>query len=514
MYSISANNTQLEQKGFAFEGHAWLFRISVILLFLCGFGIRIYDLTDAPLDFHPTRQLYSALKARGMYYENLESAPAWQRELAVEQWKVQGVIEPPVMERLAAFAYKIAGQEILWLPRLFSILIWLLGGLALLWLCIMVTGRNGAVFALVFYLFTSYLVLASRSFQPDPLMVCLLLYSLWALVHWDRSLQWRWAVLAGIFAGFAIFIKTVAIFPIAVAFITVVLEKYGFRAVWKKKQVWLMAGLATIPYIAFYYYGIFINGQLQSQFSLRFFPQLWITPAFWLQWNGNISQVFGLEVFLFSILSTFLLARKSDRRLVLALFGGYFLYGLLFSYHISTHDYYQLPLIPAVALGIAAGFEWLLGALKARNWQNTLIVLTVISYLLLIKGWDVRVTLKRSDYRNEVQFWTKLGQLFKPEDRIIGITQDYGYRFEYWGWHKIENWMSSSDFALRELDGQQFDMKAMFTEEIAGKDYFLVTQMDELERQPQIQQYLVEGFPVFEQTEDYIIFDLQHALVK
>ena len=55
--------------------------LALLVIFIAALGIRLYDLTDLPLDFHPTRQLFSALKARGMYYETLPNAPAEQREL-------------------------------------------------------------------------------------------------------------------------------------------------------------------------------------------------------------------------------------------------------------------------------------------------------------------------------------------------------------------------------------------------------------------------------------------------
>ena len=43
--------------------------IALLVIFALGIAIRLYDLTDLPLEFHSTRQLLSALKARGMYYE-------------------------------------------------------------------------------------------------------------------------------------------------------------------------------------------------------------------------------------------------------------------------------------------------------------------------------------------------------------------------------------------------------------------------------------------------------------
>jgi hypothetical protein len=497
-----------------FSNTVWLYRIVVALIFLGGIGIRLYDINDAPLDFHPTRQLFSALKARGMYYQNLETAPDWQRELAVQQWKIQGLIEPPVMERLAALTYQVAGQENLVFPRLYSILFWAAGGLGLYFLTKAMTDINGSIFALVMYFFTPYTVYASRSFQPDPLMVALMIFAILGLVKWERTSAWKWAVFGGLFAGLAIFIKTVAIFPLALAFIVVPSVKLGFRSLWKNKQVWLMALLSTIPYILFYIYGLFISGDLQSQFSLRFFPQLWLTPEFWLQWNGNISAVIGLEFFLGSILGAFMFEKKVDRTLVIGMFLGYFIYGMTFSYHISTHDYYQLPLVPIAALGIASLFKWILKSLKASHWGNAAIVLTVICYFILIKGWDVRVALKRTDYSGEVQAWKELASIFKAEDSIIGITSDYGYRFEYWGWHKIENWMSSADFAVRELAGQEFDMKAWFEEQVNGKDYFLVTQFDELDKQPEIKQLLNDNYPIWMSSADYVVYDLRNPLSK
>ena len=41
---------------------------ALLVLFVAALTIRLYDLTDPPLDFHPTRQLLSAIKARAIYY--------------------------------------------------------------------------------------------------------------------------------------------------------------------------------------------------------------------------------------------------------------------------------------------------------------------------------------------------------------------------------------------------------------------------------------------------------------
>jgi hypothetical protein len=143
--------------------------IAVVLLFALGLGIRLYDLTDAPLDFHPTRQLHSMMIARGIYYQDLDSAPEWKRDLAVQQWKAEMLLEPPLVENLAVLGYRLAGGEYLWLPRLFSILFWMIGAGLLYWIAKDITGANGGVIALTYVLLLPFAVIASRSFQPEPL---------------------------------------------------------------------------------------------------------------------------------------------------------------------------------------------------------------------------------------------------------------------------------------------------------------------------------------------------------
>src|SRR3989337_2387133 len=101
------------------------------LMLLLALWVRLFDLTDPPLDFHPTRQLRSAMIARGMYYAGLDDVPEWQRELAARQQDSQEALEPTILETLVAFAYRLAGGERLWLARLFSSLFWVAGGLAL-----------------------------------------------------------------------------------------------------------------------------------------------------------------------------------------------------------------------------------------------------------------------------------------------------------------------------------------------------------------------------------------------
>ena len=193
-----------------FDQHRWLLTILVILIFAGALGLRLFNLTTLPLDFQTDRQEQSMLKARGIYYATLSNVPAWQKQMAIQQRLGQPIQEPEIMEHLAALSYQIAGGEHLWIPRLYSILFWLAGGLALFDLIRAMAGSDGAIIGTVFYLFSYFGVIASRSFQPDPLMVMATILGLWALYRWYRHPTWVWAMAAGLLCGLAIYVKVPA----------------------------------------------------------------------------------------------------------------------------------------------------------------------------------------------------------------------------------------------------------------------------------------------------------------
>jgi hypothetical protein len=100
---------------------------ALFVIFALGIAIRLYDLTDLPLDFHPTRQMLSALKARGMYYENRTDVSSEERVFAIQQWKIRASVEPEFFERVVASTYQFTGEQ-LWISRVYSSAFWIIGG--------------------------------------------------------------------------------------------------------------------------------------------------------------------------------------------------------------------------------------------------------------------------------------------------------------------------------------------------------------------------------------------------
>jgi hypothetical protein len=138
-----------------------------------------------------------------------------------------------------------------------------------------------------------------------------------------------------------------------------------------------------------------------------------------------------------------------------------------------------------------------------------LVLTTVVLIGIAVPGWYARDLIVKADYYNEPGFWAEIGDKLGHDDGVIGLTQDYGYRLAYWGWQGSTAWFTSADIDVRYLAGQSVDIPKKFAEDTAGKKYFLVTLFGEFDKQPVVKDLLYENYPIYAQTEEYIIFDLQ-----
>ncbi|HSL43590.1 MAG TPA: hypothetical protein VK897_09175, partial [Anaerolineales bacterium] len=119
--------------------------LTLVLIFGAALAIRLYDLTDLPLDFHPTRQLLSAIKARGLYYQTQpDGVSTWKLETAIRFARLKADVEPVVFERLVAYTYRFTGEQ-LWVARVYSSLFWLVGGIFLFLLVRELVSFEGAL---------------------------------------------------------------------------------------------------------------------------------------------------------------------------------------------------------------------------------------------------------------------------------------------------------------------------------------------------------------------------------
>jgi hypothetical protein len=490
-----------------------LYRAVLLFLFGIGLGLRLVDITDAPLDFHPWRQLRAASIARGIYYAALPDADPETRQAAISLGSQFETLEPKVFETIVAYTYKLVGGEHLWIARLYAILFWIIGGLALFLIARRATSDDGAIVSLAFYLFVPFGFSGSRAFLPEPLMIMFILLAVYAFQRWADENTWKWALLSGILAGIAIYIKVFAVYPLATAAFLVVLLNWGFKPAVKDPKVWAAAGIMFLipaPYYLFGLSGTYSPGEYLSSWTLGHI-QLLLQPGFYVRWMTVLHDLVNLTVLLPSLMGVCLLPPKS-RALSLGMWIGYLLLGMSVPSLILSHTYYSLVVVPIIAFSLAPLGDLLLSRIAAlsRSWQAFFLGVALLSMAYPIVR--ERNSLAARDYRLEVRGWEQLAEELPP-GKLIGITHDYNTRLNYYGWRAVAPWPNASDIEMDLLTGEvpildNPDWLPIFERKTQGYDYFIVTVFKELDAQPMLRSILYDTYEITAEDGRYILFDL------
>jgi 4-amino-4-deoxy-L-arabinose transferase-like glycosyltransferase len=517
-----------------------LFAWGVIALLVLGAALRLYDLTDQPIDFHATRQLRGAIVARGMYYQMLPDADPVMRQRAQAYSDSTGQYEPPILEGIAAATYFLLGYEAFWIARIYNTMFWLVGALAVFLLAQRMALSAGAsdgdpsslalvwvpaLVSLAYVLVLPFGVQASRSFQPDPAMTMWLSLSALALYRWSEEQGqpkpgWKWTLLAGLFSGLAVLTKAVAIFIVGGAFLALALNAHltsgkpsmaaSLMKLLRSPRVWVI-GLLMVAPTAIYYFSR--QGRAAEYFSTwtLSLSHLLIQPRFYLGWL-NLVQELLTPVALLAALAGVWMARGRNRWLLAGLWAGYLVYGLFLPYQMDTHSYYHLMLVPIVALSLVPLAQRVVRFLltKSRLWQLSAAGLAVLALAFL--SWQALIPLYSQDYRDEPAYWQEIASHLPADGKIIALTQDYGYRLMYYGWRKVTLWPNRGEIRLNNLRGSSKEFDQFFAKRTQDKSYFLITAFRQYEDQPALQQTLSQRYPILVQTPGYIIFDLTRPL--
>jgi Dolichyl-phosphate-mannose-protein mannosyltransferase len=495
--------------------------VLLLSIFSAAIGIRAWKIRLLPLEFHPVRQYRSAFIAKAFYYQGNPSIPEWKKDIAARFVEREGILEPPILEHLGSLSYRIVGKERVWIPRFFSAIFWVVGGAFLYLLARDAASSRAAIFSTTFYLFLPFGVAASRSFQPDPMMVMALLLSVYLVFRYYHRESWQLLALAACAAAAAMLIKPVCLFLIFGAFVLLAFSKQGIWKSFRNPRIWAFGAISLVPSVIYYAHGILSGGRLESQAEGTFFPRLFFERQYWLGWLGNIDRVTGVAIFILALLGILLFRPGMPRALMVGLWAGYFLFGLVFNYHIHTHDYYQLQLIPVVALSLGPMADTLftdLMVLVAPGWGGRVALtallllgalLATASYIQAI--WDPVYWVNR----DQVTISEEVGRRVNHTNRALLLSYAYGDLLEYHGDVYGIPWPWKNDLDSQRRLGQSPPTLEGLFQEMSQKyspEYFIITEMAEYDRQPDLQNFLTKNYPLFARGDRYLIFDLRKRL--
>lgn len=485
--------------------------ILLIVLMVLGFGLRLVDLTDPPLDFHPTRQLRGAVVARSIYYQLSPSPDAFIQQQAINMRNSVADLEPPILESLAAGGYLLVGGEQLWVARVLSSLFWVLAAVPLFALARRFVHPAAALLAVAYYLFLPFGVVASRSFQPDPLMAALLVAAMYAAYRWSAERQGKWAWWAAAATGLAILVKAFAAYFALGFMAAAVLAAMPLRQALRDKQVWTMLAVCVLP-AALYYLtkGEATSSGYVQNWIVALLP-LALEPGFYVRWVLFLARLLGVAA-LGAALSGVLAAEGRARWLLLGAWAGYALYGITLPHQTTTHDYYHLFVVPLAAFSLAGLLDLLVRQMATQpgGWRAAFAGLMLA--VTFFGAWIARSDMLGVSYHHEPPYWERVGAAVPRDGRTIGLVSAYGNLLSYYGWRTVSLWPTTPELNLAGLRGNQpAEFEAFFLDRTEGMSYFLVTAFNQLREQPELAEYLQAHYPVFSQGDGYIIYDLRLA---
>lgn len=528
-----------KESGASFFPERGLSRLLLLIaIFSAALGVRLYNADAPPLDFYPVRQFRAAMLARDFYYESSpQSVSEKVRDEALAAKPKP--LEPPITETTASLLYRAVGGEHLIIPRLMSIMFWMIAALLLYRLASEMISPDAGIVSTAFFLFLPLGVVGSRSFQPDPLMIMFFMATVYSIFRYYRSPSGYGLAAACLFSALAILVKPTCVFPILSVFIAMRIPSKNIRNILFGRDLVIFAAASLLPSFVYYGYGIFFAGFLKSQADSSFVPSLLTKSFYWKGWYYMILGAIGRYSLFIAILGVLLLRSASTRYFIVGLWIGYVLFCLAFPYHTSTHLYYHLILIPIAALCIGAVASYLLGVMSSNEglWRLSVWALFVIPIILCVHVSTK--LLSDSGFAAQVKSYKEIGEKVNHSPKTVLFDYHDGDRVMYYGRIYGILWPTIRQIGDSGPGQHQSAMKELLDKFISeySPEYFIVTNVPLFDSQKNLKKTLDAEYPVLAESRtpgaanlpldcgdvryiiprapggespDYIIYDLRH----
>jgi 4-amino-4-deoxy-L-arabinose transferase-like glycosyltransferase len=394
---------------------------------------------------------------------------------------------------VACAAYKLAGRELLVVPRAVSAAFWVAGVVPLTLIGLRAMSPVAVLLAGALHLFVPYAIVASRSFQPDPFMTWCSLLALWMLIreHERRSAATFAAAAAA--TAFALVVKPMSVFLLVPAAIGLAIGRHGARRAPSDRRVLGLLAVSLLPPLLIYGYSTVFGTLARDQWQLRFVPALLDTRFFWAGWFDQVRRVFGVPLLVAGVAGVRLAAERWMRAFLAALWIGYVTFAIAFTYHMPTHDYYHLPFIPVAALGAGAAVDAVLRRAHS-SWRGAMQTAVVALALVIAASGTLRAWPQlRAGDDERLRDYQAIGELCAHDTRVLFLDREYGYPLMYHAGIAGDAWPSADDLAAEALGGSKpIGASERFERDFAEYQphYFVVTDLASFEAQPDLQELL------------------------
>ncbi len=354
-----------------------------LIVLLLGFTVATHLVRiNVPIvDQHAHRQTTTASIARNFYETNaniLYPEVNWRADIPnyIES-------EFPLLPWLAAAGYRLVGEQP-WVPRVLVLLATMLGIYSLFALVTHFWGQAAGFFAGLTLAMSPLWVFFAHAFMPDVPSLSFAIAALWFTVDWTARESRRSWWLAAISLALALLIKLTTAYVYLPVLVLLWLRWRG--GLWRQRRALLLLALPLLPVIAWYAWARYLGlhylsmgiltapGGIQTEGFLKLAPPSYVLRWAFVQRIGGrvIREVLTPAGALLALLGIAIFAlRRLRGRIVFASWPV--AVGILIA--ISgvgqwLHNYYQLPVAPALAPFVGLGLFWLWQRPRIGPWLS------------------------------------------------------------------------------------------------------------------------------------------------
>lgn len=471
-------------------------------------SVSFKSLTQPVADWHSWRQADTVSVTRELQkgeasifvpeYHDLSNIPSGEPN--PEGYRM---VEFPVYNLISLWiASLVPDNDVVIASRLTSIAFSLLTLTSLYGIVVTVSKRKSVgLLAAAFVAFLPYSIYYSRVILPEPTMVAFSTASIFLFLRWleqtnQKSLNLSaksicLAVASVLLLTLALLVKPTAVFfgPIYVA---AAWYKFGWNSL-KQPLLWLFI-ISVLPMLAWRWWieqypaGIPANTWLLNGNSIRLKPAWWR----WLFAERISKLIFGYWGVVFVALGSVIKSNKKQQLLDVLTFAWILsmgLYLVIFATGNVQHDYYQIQLIPGLALLAARGADWLLTEQKSiHRWA-------AISLVLLISGMTFLFS------------WYEVGGYFNINNPAIVSAGEAVQRHTDASAKVIAPYQGDTAF-LWQTDRRGWPIGFAIEDKIEkGATHYVTTSYDDEAR------FIENHFATVEATDEYYLFDLTEPTV-
>jgi len=145
---------------------------------------------------------------------------------------------------------------------------------------------------------------------------------------------------------------------------------------------------------------------------------------------------------------------------------------------------------------------------RPRYLAPAIILFSLAAFLLLCLK-PVHWYYSRPQLEKKAAIAEEIGNKINHAPRTVVLADHYGKWLTYHGWFGGRAWPQEPDFRMERIQGKpSLDAKTRFATFYApdNPSYFVVTDMDALDRQPDLKSFLKNNFLTSAATSEYVIF--------